>query len=483
MDDKIRKDILKKINELKKKGIDLYPSKVKRSCSIRKALDNFEKISESQKDIFLNGRVVALRIIGKIAFVKISDENEKIQAIFKEEITENYKLVNYITLGDIICVEGKLGYSQTGEKSLIAKSFNWLTKVLRPLPKEYYKIRDEKILATKRYLTTLLWPEKRRPFYIRAIVYRNLRKFLDRNGFIEVETPILQTRYGGALARPFKTYLNALKLPLYLRIAPEIYLKKMIVGGFERIYEIGKDFRNEGVDKEHNPEFSMIELYVAWKDVNWLIKFTQKIIKIITKSIYPDLVFDYQGERIDLKIKWEIKDYVDILEENTGLNYFKNSLEDFKNFAIKNEIEFKPKIVTKAKLSDEIFKKIIRAKLIKPTFVINIPKDLSPLAKSRKDNPQITERMQLYLCGLEIANGFSELNDPIEQKERFKEQKSLLKKGEIESHPYDETFIEALEYGLPPTAGLGIGLDRLVMILSNEKSIKDVIFFPFTKDL
>jgi lysyl-tRNA synthetase class 2 len=480
-ENRVIKDNLKKINKLKSLGIDLYPSKTKRSFSIKKAVENFEKIKESKKKIYLAGRVIAIRIIGKISFLKISDEFDNIQAILKKEITKNYDLVEYISLGDIVNIKGYLDYSQTGEKSIIAESFNWLTKVIRPLPKEYYKIKDEEILATKRYLTTLLWPEKRKPFYIRAKVYKALRSFLDKNGFIEVETPILQTHYGGALARPFKTYLNALKLPLYLRIAPELYLKKMIVGGFERIYEIGKDFRNEGIDREHNPEFSMIELYVAWKDVNWLIKFTEKIIKEITKKIYPDLIIEYQNNKVDLKEKWEIKSYIQILEEKAGLNYFKNSLEDFKKVAIENNIEFKPKLVTKAKLADEIFKKLIRPNIIKPTFLVDIPKDLSPLAKSKKENPEITERMQLYLFGFEIANGFSELNDPIDQKERFKEQQRLLKKGDVESHPYDKTFIEALEYGLPPTAGLGIGLDRVIMILSNEKSIRDVIYFPFVK--
>ena len=479
--ERIIKDNIKKLKKLKELGINPFPSKIPRSFSIQKAILNFEKLRKSKRKISLAGRVVAFRLIGKIAFAKIQDEFGEIQIIFKENITQNYNLVSEIVLGDIIFATGFCDFSQTGEKSLMAKNFGWGAKVLRPLPKEFYKIKDEETLVTKRYLLTLLWPEERFIIYLRAKVYQTIRKFLDKQGFVEVETPILQTHYGGALAQPFKTYLKALKLPLYLRIAPEIYLKKMIVGGFEKIYEIGKDFRNEGIDREHNPEFSMIELYVAWQDVRWLLKFTEELIKKCVKIVFPNLILKYQDKEIDLNKKWQIYDYTTLLKQKTGLDYFKNSLDDFKSFALKNNIEFKPKIVTKSKLADEIFKKFIRPYLIEPTFIINHPKDLSPLAKSYFDNPLITERMQFYLAGFEIANGFSELNDPIDQKERFKDQEKMIKKGDVESHPYDKTFIEALEYGLPPTAGLGIGLDRLIMILGNKKSLREVIYFPFVK--
>lgn len=479
--ERIIKESLKKIKELRKLGINPYPSRVPRSFSILQAVEKFEKLKKEKKNISLAGRVIAWRQVGKISFAKIQDESGQIQVIFKNEITKDYHLTSYIVLGDIIFATGFLDFSQTNEKSLFAKKFGWGAKVIRPLPKEYYKIKDEEILSTKKYLLTLLWPEERNPYYLRAKIYKKLREFLEKNKFTEVETPILQTHYGGALARPFKTYLEALKIPLYLRISPEIYLKKMLVGGFERIYEIGKDFRNEGIDREHNPEFSMIELYVAWKDLKWLIPFTERLIKYLVKSIYPDLKIKYQEKEIDLNKKWRIVDYCKMIKDSTGLDYFNSSLEEIENFAKKNQITVKAKIITKGKLIDEIFKKLIRPNLIEPTFLINHPVEISPLAKSYFKNPLITERMQLYLAGFEIANGFSELNDPKEQEKRLREHQKLLKKGELESHPYDKTFIEALEYGMPPTAGLGIGLDRLITILANKKSLRNVIYFPFIK--
>jgi len=301
-----------------------------------------------------------------------------------------------------------------------------------------------------------------------------------------VETPILQTHYGGALARPFITYLEALKEKLYLRIAPELYLKKMLVGGFEKIFEIGKNFRNEGIDREHNPEFTMIELYWAYQNRDGLMKFTQKIIQELVRRYNrlrkkKGLIIEFQGKKVNLAGNWKVLKYVEVIKQATGLDYFKSSLEDFLKVAKREKIEFNPKIINKGKIVDEIFKKLIRPKLWEPTFLIDHPKDISPLAKSHPQNPELTLRFQLYLCGFEIANAFGELNDPIDQKERFLAEAEELKKGNLEAHPFDETFITALEYGMPPTAGLGIGLDRLFTILLNKSTIKEVIYFPFVK--
>jgi lysyl-tRNA synthetase class 2 len=391
-------------------------------------------------------------------------------------------------MGDFISVFGIAFLPKSKEKSILIERYILLAKCLKNFPKDYYKVRDEELLSRNPYLRTIFYPEDKEIFDKRFYIIRLLREILWEKGFIEVETPILQTHYGGALAKPFKTYLDALDLPLYLRIAPELYLKKMIVGGFEKIFEIGKNFRNEGIDREHNPEFTMMELYYAYCDRDNLMKFVEDLLKELVKRFNKKFakkesyLIEYQGNKINFGKKWKRIKYVEIIKKYTGLDYFKNTLDDFLKFAEKNQIEFNPKIITKGKIVDEIFKKLIRKNLIQPTFLIDHPKEISPLAKLNPKNPQLTLRFQGYIGGLEIINAFAELNDPIDQKQRFEEQARALDKGDEEAHPYDETFIEALEYGMPPTAGLGIGIDRLVVILTNSKYLREVIYFPFVKE-
>jgi len=468
--------------------MNFYPEKVPRKINIDFFLKNFQKFLRNKKRVWLIGRVMALREHGKITFIKLQDFYGQVQIILKEDSTQNYQeCLDLIKIGDFFAFYGYAFLPQAKEKSLLAEKWLLTAKSIKNFPKEYYKVRDEELLVREPYLRTIFYPEEKEVFYLRFKLIEELRKILWREGFIEVETPILQTHYGGALARPFITYLESLKEKLYLRIAPEIYLKKMLVGGFEKIFEIGKNFRNEGIDKEHNPEFTMMELYWAYQDREGLMKFTEKLIKELVKksnelrSKKKDLRLEYQGKTINLGKKWPVYKYVELFRKETGLDYFDNSLDDFLKLAKEKNIEFNPKIITKAKIADEIFKKLIRPKLIEPAFLIDHPKELSPLAKSHPDDPRLTLRFQTYLAGFEIANAFAELNDPIDQKERFEKSAEELKKGDIEAHPYDETFISALEYGMPPTAGLGIGLDRLLAIILNRKSIQDIIYFPFVK--
>ena len=467
--------------------MNFYPEKVPSKTNIDFFLNNFQKFLKNKKRVWLLGRVMAVRQHGKITFVKLQDFYGSVQIILKDDVLKNYKeCLDLIKIGDFFGFYGCAFLPKTKEKSLLAEKWVLAAKSVKNFPKEYYKVRDEELLVREPYLKTIFYPEEKKSFYLRFQLIEELRKILWQEGFLEVETPILQTHYGGALARPFVTYLEAMKEPLYLRIAPEIYLKKMLVGGFEKIFEIGKNFRNEGIDREHNPEFTMMELYWAYQDREGLMKFTQKIIKELVKRYNKmigkkGLKIEFQGKILDLSKRWPVYKYVELLKKETGLDYFENSLDDFLKLAKEKQIEFNPKIITKGKIVDEIFKKLIRPKLIEPTFLIDHPRDISPLAKSHPDDPRLTLRFQIYLAGFEIANAFAELNDPRLQKEIFEKSAEELKKGDIEAHPYDETFISALEYGMPPTAGLGIGLDRLLTIILNKKSIQDVIYFPFVK--
>jgi len=468
-------------------GYDPYPATSPKRTEIKDFLDNFNKNLKAKKNLWLCGRIIAFRDHGKIVFIDLKDFSGRVQIILKKEETSNYEnFVKIADIGDFFGFYGLAFLPSTKEKSLLAKKWVLLSKSVKNFPREYYKVRDEELLVRNPYLKTIFYDEEKETFYYRFRLLEELRKILWERGFIEVETPILQTHYGGALAKPFITYLEVLKEKLYLRIAPELYLKKMMVGGFEKIFEIGKNFRNEGIDKEHNPEFTMIELYFAYQDREGLMKFTEEILRELVKRYNKmrkkkGLVIEFQGKKINLGKKWKVLKYNELLKERTGLDYFKNNLEDFLKLAEKEKIEFNPKIITKGKIVDEIFKKLIRPTLQEPAFLIDHPKDISPLAKSHPQNPELTLRFQLYLCGFEIANAFAELNDPFDQKERFLKEVEELKKGNLEAHPYDETFIEALEYGMPPTAGLGIGLDRLFTILLNKQSIKEVIYFPFVK--
>ncbi len=476
-----------KLKIIKDWGINPYPEKVPPKTDIGSFLDNFKKFLKNKKKVWIMGRVMAIREHGKITFLKIQDFSGYLQIILREDILKDYqKCLKIVDIGDFFAFYGYAFLPHTKEKSLIAEKWLLAAKSLKNFPKEYYKVRDEELLVRCPYLKTIFYPEEKQTFYYRFKIIEELRKILWNEGFIEVETPILQSYYGGALARPFVTYLESLKEKLYLRIAPELYLKKMIVGGFEKIFEIGKNFRNEGIDKEHNPEFTMMELYFAYCDRKGLMNFTQRIIKKLIKVFNSwrkrkDLKIEFQNYVIDFGKKWAVYKYTEILKRETGLDYFNDDLEKFLSFAKKLNIDLNPKVLTKGKVVDEIFKKVIRPKLIQPTFLIDHPKEISPLAKLDPEDERLTLRFQLYIGGFEVVNAFAELNDPIDQKQRFEEEAKLLKKGDIEAHPYDETFIEALEYGLPPTAGLGIGIDRLLTIILNKRSIQDIIYFPFVK--
>ena len=433
--DKIRKVRIKKLKNLKRAGINPYPAKVFRTHINQDVLDNFSKLLKRGNKIILVGRVRSIREHGGSSFVDIEDDSTQIQIYLKQdEVGEkNYKLfLENIDIGDFVELSGTLFKTKKGEKTLKVSKWRIISKSLLPLPSEWYGLEDIEERFRKRYLDLVLNKEIRGKFIQRSEIIKKIRKFLDENGFLEVETPMLQTLAGGTIARPFKTHLNALDIDLYLRIAPELYLKRLLVGGFEKVYELGRNFRNEGMDREHNPEFTMLEFYAAYWDYNQMMDFTEKLLKTLDKKIFGK--------------KFKKAEY--------------------------------SKIIGK-KDDKEVF-----AKIKEPTFVIHHPIEVSPLAKkletprgTRGKSPKV-QRFQLIVNGLEIANGWSEINSPLDQAERFKAQEEKRKKGSQEAHQYDKDYIEALEYGMPPAAGIGIGIDRLVVLLTNSKTLREIILFP-----
>lgn len=470
-----------KIEAIKKQGIDPYPSAAFRSYLIEKAKSSFKKLAN--KKITLAGRLVRVRLMGKACFGNIKDESGSIQIYFKYNNLgkKNFEFLKNIDIGDFLEVKGKLFKTKTGEVTVDVMIYKILVKSLRSLPEKWHGVSNVEIKHRQRYLDLLSNSETKDRFVARSKIVNILRNILDEKGFLEVETPVLQSMAGGAAAKPFTTRYNALSQNFYLRIAPELYLKRLLVGGFEKIYEIGKAFRNEGVDTMHNPEFSILELYYAYEDYQGLMKFVENVTIKLVKKIAGSHKINYKDKKIVISTPFKKITYKDALKKYTGIDVFKHKdidslIKQIKKLKIKSwNISGK---LTWPKAVDELFKEKVLGNLVEPTFIINHPIELSPLSKKRKENPQEVERFQLYIGGLEIVNGFSELNDPEDQQERFEDQAKLRKTGDEEAMIKDNEFIEALEYGMPPAAGLGIGMDRLTMLLTNQQSIREVILFP-----
>ena len=449
--------------------------------SIRRLKDRYD-LDPKDEEVSLAGRVVAIRSMGKAIFAHIQDLTGKIQIYLRKDVVgeEPFKFFSdFIDLGDIVGVKGRLFRTNTGELTVEVKDFQLLSKCLHPLPEKWHGLRDVEVRYRQRYLDLIANPKARETFLLRAKVISELRKFLDSHGFVEVETPILQPIASGANAKPFVTYHNFLEMNLFLRIAPELYLKRLIVGGFPRVYEIGKNFRNEGVDRTHNPEFTMVEFYVAYWDYKDLMDFTEKLLVHILQNTVGKLKITYQGTEIDFTPPFKRVSYFELLEQKTGKDkdFFLRDPEGLRKLARDLDIANYEKL-THAKLIDKVFEKVAEEDLIQPTFVTDFPKILSPLAKTHREDPDLVERFELIVATYEIANAYSELNDPADQRERFLQQLKEKEMGDEEAMAMDEDFIKALEYGMPPTAGEGIGIDRLVMLLTDTDTIRDVILFP-----
>lgn len=482
---------LEELEELNKKGILPYAYNYDVNSYSYLIKENFENYEG--KDVKIAGRIMTLRRMGKASFAHLQDNQGKIQIYLrKDDIGDYYDVFKLLDIGDIIGVEGYVFKTKTGEISVHAKSFQLLAKSIRPIPiaKEqidengnkiiYDQFADKELRYRQRYLDLIVNPEVKEVFFQRSKIVTEIRKYLDNNGLLEVETPILQPLYGGASARPFITHHNALDIDLYLRIADELYLKRLIVGGFDGVYEISKDFRNEGMDRTHNPEFTMLELYVAYKDYFWMMDFVEKMVSNIAVNVFSKTEFEIEGTKINFNPPWKRISMVDELKNVTGIDVLQASSDDLKKVLKSKNVDLEGG-ESKGKLIDLLFEVTIQPTLIQPTFVMDYPVELSPLAKKHRSREGLVERFEGFVLGREICNAFSELNDPIDQKARFIEQSKMRDEGDEEAHQIDEDYVRALEYGMPPTAGLGVGIDRLVMLLTNQSSIRDVLLFPQMK--
>ena len=477
--EEIRQNRVEKREKLKKLGLYPYPISIQRTHEIETILNDFDNFLE--KEIILVGRIKTMRTHGALTFFDFEDGTGKMQAMFaKDRLGENnYQFfLNNFDIGDFIEVKGFVFKTKRNEKTLEGKDFKMISKSLRPLPEKWHGLKDIEERYRKRYLDLIFSPETKQKFEIRSKTVKEIRNFLDNNGFLEVETPILQTIYGGARAKPFKTHINAFDLDVFLRISPELYLKRLIVGGFEKVYEIGKCFRNEGVDKFHNPDFTMLEFYWAYADYKELMKLTEKMIQQVLKNVLGSTTINYGENEVDFSGQWERIEFFSLLEKYTDIKYEEINKESLLNKAKELGIDIQ-KGADKANIADEIYKKYCRPKIIQPTFVTHHPYGFQPLAKNLDENKLAS--FQVIVCGAEIINAFSELNDPVEQEKRFKEQEKMFKGGFEEAQRSDEEFVEALEYGMPPAAGFGLGIDRFVLMITNSNSLREVILFPLMK--
>lgn len=478
--DEIKKIRIEKLEAMQRAGISVYPLSTKRTHFVNDALKSFSKLERSEKEIILTGRIRSIRGHGGATFIDIEDGTDKIQSFLKKNHLGPKKyeqFLKYFDIGDFIEARGVLFRTKKKEKTLLASSFKILAKSILPLPEKWHGLQDVEERFRKRYLDLLFNKEVKEKFVLRHKIIQELRNFLIKEGFLEVETPVLQSIYGGAKAKPFKTYLNALDMNLFLRIAPELYLKELLVGGFEKVFEIGRIFRNEGMDRFHNPEFTSLEFYWAYAEYKELMKLCEKMFTFMLKQVFGTLKIKYQGKIIDFKTPWKRVDFYQLIKKEAKID-----LQEIHPDALKKKAQAMGVKIKKgqglAEIADEIYKKVVRPKIWEPTFIIHHPYGAFPLAKGLPKNNQKLANFQLVAGNWELVNAFSELNNPLKQRKIFKEQEKMYKQGYEEAQKTDESFLEALEYGMPPAAGFGMGIDRLVALLTDSHSLREIILFP-----
>ena len=476
-----------KIAKLTEAGVDLFPYRAEQTHSVFEIVRDFaaltpEGLEEKKADVAVPGRILSIRKMGRATFATISDSRAKLQVYLREDRVgeKAYRLFPLLDIGDIIAVKGTLFKTRTGELTVLVQAYTFLAKCLHPLPEKWHGLQDVELRYRRRYLDLIMNPEVGEVFRLRSRIIAEIRRFFDGRGYVEVETPMMQPIPGGALARPFKTFHNALGIDLYLRIAPELYLKRLVVGGMEKVYEINRNFRNEGISAEHNPEFTMLEFYEAYSDYHDMMELTEQLLHSLCLTLLGKEEFPYGDEVLSFKRPFARLKYKDALSFHSGLAPARfDSRGEVIAFAATLAAEKQP--LSYGKALDVIFDKLVKPKIVQPTFIIDPPKEISPLAKTSRQDPEQAERFELVVAGMEIANAFSELSDPQEQRKRFEQQAEELKKGDQESHWIDLEYVQALEYGLPPTGGEGIGIDRLTMLLANRRSIREVVLFPLLK--
>ena len=474
-----------KLAKLQSEGKDPFQiTKFETTHNSKQIKDDYDKLEG--KDVTIAGRIMAKRIMGKASFCHIQDEEGKIQSYvsINDLGEESYKQFKEYDIGDIIGITGFVFKTRTEEISIHAKEITLLTKSLRPLPEKFHGLKDTDLRYRQRYVDLIVNPEVKDTFLKRTAIIKEIRNILDEKGYIEVETPILNTIAGGASARPFITHHNTLDMDMYLRIANELYLKRLIVGGFGKVYEMGRMFRNEGMDIKHNPEFTNIELYAAYQDYHDMMDITEEIISRVAQKVLGTTKITYQGTEIDLTPTWKRISMIDSIKEVTGVDFNKiDTDEEAKKVAQDLNVELDELKLTRGDIISQVFEAKVEDTLVQPTFIYDYPVEVSPLTKKKPSDPRLTERFEVFIGGREYGNAYSELNDPIDQYERFKKQVEAREAGDEEANMMDDDFITALEYGMPPTGGLGIGVDRLIMLLTDAASIRDILLFPTMKPL
>lgn len=477
-----------KLRTMQEKGMDPFGGRFDRTHTAESIAAEFESFSKEEletkeAEVVIAGRIMTKRGKGKAGFAHVQDLSGQIQIYVRKDAVgeEQYELFTATDLGDIVGIKGKVFKTNVGELSVKATEYVFLTKSLRPLPDKHHGLKDIEQRYRQRYLDLMTNQESQQTFIARSRIIQSMRRYLDNSGYLEVETPMMHSIAGGAAARPFVTHHNALDMKLYMRIAIELHLKRLIVGGMEKVYEIGRVFRNEGVSTRHNPEFTMIELYEAYADYTDIMRLTENVIAHVAEEVVGSTTVAYGDYSVDLKPEWRRLHMVDAVKEYTGVDFWKEmSDEEARALAKEHGIDYK-ETMQYGHIVNEFFEQKVEEELIQPTFIYGHPVEISPLAKKNPEDQRFTDRFELFIVGREHANAFTELNDPIDQRERFESQLKEREQGNDEAHEMDDDFIEALEYGMPPTGGLGIGIDRLVMLLTNSPSIRDVLLFPLMR--
>ncbi len=471
-----------KLNEIRKAGIDPYPHRYAPTHTTLEIREEYDDVSETPDEthrVIIAGRIMTKRDHGKSSFVNLQDSTGQIQIYVRRDGVgaDSYMVYRRFDVGDIIGASGVVFRTRTGELTVLVDSVELLSKSIRPLPEKWHGLQDKQTRYRQRYADLIMNPEVKEVFVQRTKIVQSIRDMLNERDFIEVETPVLQPIYGGASARPFTTYHNTLDQALYLRIANELYLKRLIVGGFNRVYEFSKDFRNEGMDRDHNPEFTMLELYQAYADYKEIMELTENLIAQTVEELHGTTKITYQEQEIDFTPPWERMSMIESIQKYSSFDPESLSAHELHSTAVDSGIELEGD-EPRGEIIAELFDVYVESKLIQPTFIYDYPIEVSPFAKKKPENPEFVERFEFFISGMELGNAFSELNDPIDQRQRFMEQASNLAKGDEEAFMVDEDYLRALEYGMPPTGGLGIGIDRLTMLLTDQYSIRDVILFP-----
>jgi lysyl-tRNA synthetase class 2 len=470
---------IEKLEQLRKMGVNPYPYSFERTHALSEVMKSEKELTSAGKEIACAGRVISLRKHGKTAFGNIKDSTGSLQFYVRRDSIDGrtFDIFKLVDVGDIIGVRGTVFRTKTDEITIKVTQLELLSKSLLPLPEKFHGLKDKEIRYRRRYVDLIVNDDVMKVFRSRSAIVETIRRYLLERGFLEVETPILQPIYGGALARPFVTHHNALDIDLYLRIADELYLKRLIVGGMERVFEFSKDFRNEGMDRSHNPEFTMLECYAAYWDYNRIMEFVEQLFAKLCEEFVGGFELRFGEHEIDLKPPWKRLPFFEALKEAAGEDLKVLDAEELEKVAVAHGLDVEG-VSGRGGFLDLLFSELVEPNLIQPTFITDYPLELSPLAKVHRDDSDLVERFEPYICGFEVGNAFSELNDPIDQKERFLSQSEMRAEGEEEAHPIDEDYVRALEYGMPPTGGLGIGIDRVVMLLTDSPSIRDVILFP-----